>query len=155
MAADPSVWEIVTAVGQMVAAGASVVGLVFVGLQIRAARLTADIKILQEFNRSTIEREFAFLNAGDDDRKEQAFVELINFLEINAAAFNGRLLPSVSRKIVRDSLANSIAAIQMAPQWAEKFEDAVRTATTFDELGIFMRAEKATINSVVDEMRRK
>jgi len=139
----------------MVAAGASVVGLVFVGLQIRAARLTADIKILQEFNRSTIEREFAFLNAGDDDRKEQAFVELINFLEINAAAFNGRLLPSVSRKIVRDSLANSIAAIQMAPQWAEKFEDAVRTATTFDELGIFMRAEKATINSVVDEMRRK
>lgn len=154
MAAEPSVWEIATAIGQALAGGSAVIGLVFVGFQIRAARRAADIQILQEFNRSTIEREFEFLNAHDGNRKEQAFVELLNFLEINAAAFNGGLLPSVSRKIIRDSLANSIAAIQLAPQWAETFGNAVRTVSTFEELGHFMSAEKTTINAIVEMMRQ-
>ena len=154
-AAEPSTWEVATAIGQVLAGGSAVIGLVFVGLQIRAARRTADIQTLQEFNRSTIEREFAFLNADNSNRKEQAFVELLNFLEVNAAAFNGRLLPAVSRKIIRDSLANSIAAIQLAPAWAEKFGDLVRTISTFEELGRFMRTERKAINAIVEMMRKR
>ena len=126
--------------------------MIFVGAQIRAAGRTADIKILQEFNRSTIERESAFSNASDDARKEQAFVELLNFLEIYAAALNGGLLPPISRRIVRDSLVNSIAAIQLAPFWSQKFSEAIKTVTTFEELGRFMRDEKEAISAVVNMM---
>lgn len=154
MAAEPSVWEIATAVGQIVAGASAVIGLAFVGLQIRASRRAADIQILQEFNRSTVERESAFLNADNDNKKQQAFIEFLNFLEVNAAAFNGELLPSISRKIIRDSLANSIAAIQLAPTWAEKFSDAVRTTSTFDELGRFMKVEKLKIQEILREMQQ-
>jgi len=149
MAAEPSVWEVAAAIGQVVAAICSVAGLVFVGVQIRTARKVADVQALQEFNRGTRERESALLRAQDATEREQAFIELLNFLETNAAAYNGRLFPSVSRRIVRDNLATSIAAIQFEPVWTDKFSDAIRTTSTFEELGIFMAAEKKTITAIV------
>jgi chorismate mutase len=155
MAAEPSVWEIAAAVGQVVAAVSSVAGLFFVGVQIRSARKVADIKTLQEFNRGTQERELALLNAQDNIRKEQAFVELLNFLEVNAAALNGNSFPPISRRIVKDSLATSIAAIQIEPAWAGKFSDAIRTISTFEELGLFMRREKKSIQAIIQMMKER
>ena len=147
-------WTVAASIAQIVAAAASVCGLYFVGAQIRASNKTADIQALQEFSKQTIEREHRFLNATNAAQKEQAFIEFINFLEMYAAALNGNLVPPVSRKIVSDSVVNSIAAIQMAPAWASKFEDAIRTATTFDELGRFMRSNRPKINCVTEEMHR-
>jgi len=147
-------WEAVAAVGQIIAAAAAVIGLVFVGLQVRAAKRATDLRNLQGFVNSTIERENAFLNAEGNHKKEQAFVELLNFLEINAAAVNGNLLPSVSRKIVRDSLINSVAAIQLEPFWAAQFVNAIRTVATFEELVRFMSTHKNQIAATVKMLQQ-
>lgn len=155
MVAEPSGWEIATAIGQILAGGSAVVGLFFVGMQLRAASRATDFQILQEFSRGTMAREDAFLNAPDEDKKNQAFVDFLNFLEIHAAAFNGGLLPTVSRKIIADSLANSVAAIQLTPEWAEKVANAVRTVATFDELATFIRIEKKKIDSIGQMMRQQ
>lgn len=155
MAADPSSWEIATAIGEILAGGSAVIGLFFVGAQVRAAKRSTDFQILQAFNRGVAEREDAFLNAPNQNRKNQAFIELLNFLEVHAAAYNEKLLPPTSRNIIGDCLANSVAAIQLAPEWANKVGDSVRTASTFEELARFIRGEKRRIESTAQMMNQQ
>lgn len=50
-------WEIVAAIGSAMSGAAAAAGLVFVGLQIGAARKTSDLQSLVQFNRDIEERE--------------------------------------------------------------------------------------------------
>jgi hypothetical protein len=123
-------------------------------LAARYARKTADLHALQEFLRGVTEREDRVGNA-DPNEKKQAFNELLNFLEANAAADNGDLFPKTTRSIVVDKLCTSIAEIQEAPAWHNQICEAVRSSTTFVELGKFMKRNRKAINDRVAELRSK
>ncbi len=145
----------IAAIGQVIAAGAATLGLFFVGCQIRDARKTADLHALQEFLRGITEREDRVLNADSNETKRQAFNEFLNFLEVNAAADNKHLFPKTTRSIVVDKLCTSIAEIQEAPAWHDQICEAVRSSTTFVELGKFMNRNRKAINDRVAELRSK
>ncbi|MGI8569391.1 MAG: hypothetical protein ACR2KT_10140 [Methylocella sp.] len=148
-------WAMVAAVGQAIAAIAAVVGLWFVGCQIRYARKTADLQAMQEFFSCITEREDRLINADSNDKKRQAFNELLNFLEVSAAADNNELFPKATRSIVIDKPCTSIAEIQEAPAWHNQICDAVRSSTTFVELGKFMKRNRKAIKDRVVELRSK
>lgn len=147
-------WAMVAAVSQAIAAVAAVFGLWFVGCQIRYARKTADLQALQEFLKGVTGREDRLLNP-DPNEKKQAFNELLNFLEVSAAADNKDLFPETTRSIVVDKLCTSIAEIQEAPACHDQICEAVRSSTTFIELGKFMKRNRKAINDRVAELRSK
>lgn len=148
-------WAIAAAAGQVVAAATAVVALFFVGVQIRVARQTADLQALQEFLRSATEREACLRDSETDHKKQQAFWEFLNFLEVNAAAVNGGLFHHVSRSIVVDKLCTSIAVIQENAEWHDQFHQAVTASTTFAELAKFMKRERQTIEARSAEFKKK
>jgi Mg/Co/Ni transporter MgtE len=144
----------VAAVGQLIAALAAVGGLLFVGRQIRDARKTADLTALFEFLKDITKREDRFLNAASGE-KRQAFNELLNFLEVTAAADNNNLFHKTTRTIVIDKICTSIAEIQEAPSWHNEICFAVRSSTTFVELRKFMERNRKAISDRVVELRSK
>jgi len=144
----------VAAIGQVIAAGAAVFALVYVGRQISDARKTADFQALQEFLRSVTEREDR-LNTDSNEKKRQAFNEFLNFLEVHAAVNNNKLFPKTTRSIVVDKLCTSIAEIQEAHAWHDQICEAVRSSTTFVELRKFMKRNRKAINDRVAELRSK
>lgn len=149
---EPDFWskpEVWAAIWQCVAALAAVVGLPFIGKQIRAARLSADLQSLQTFYRDAQEHERALIAAPTSAAKDQAFVEFLNFLELYAAAVNGGLFPKVSRRIATEKLRDSIAVITEMTDWHDKLQDAITSAYTFNSLRDFTRREKAAIESIV------
>jgi hypothetical protein len=119
-------------------------GLVFAAAQIRQARRTAALQALQEFIRSGNERERAILNATASTPAEQhhAFVELLNFLEMYAAAENGKLLVGIAKELVRDKLLDSLAIIDAQARWREVMEKAVITDVNFSHLARFIAAHR-------------
>jgi len=152
MTSDP--WAIASAIGQVVAAFAAIVGLPFIGLQLSWARKTADLRALQEFVRCAQDHENKLLRATTSAEKDQAFFEFLNFLEMNAAALNKKLFPKTSRAIVSEKLRDTVVVIEALPEWRQKFLNAITTATTFSEIAIFMRREKDAIKAVA-EARKK
>jgi hypothetical protein len=148
-------WTVAAAAGQVVAAAAAITTLFFVGVQIRIARKTADLQALQEFVKSAAEREACLLSADTDAKKQQAFFEFLNFLEMNAAAVNGDLFHGKSRTIAVDKLCTSIAVIQEHSAWRDKFNHAITASTTFEELAKFMRCQRKVIECRSHEFRTK
>jgi hypothetical protein len=146
-------WTIAAAVGQLTAAIVAAFGLLFVGRQIREARKTADLQALQEFYKGATEREDKLLNT-ESDKKKQAFFEYLNFLEVTAAADNNGLFHKATRSIVIDKICTSIAEIQEARCWHDQFCEAVRSSTTFVELGNFMKRNREAINDRVAELQK-
>jgi hypothetical protein len=152
---DSNFWTAAAAVGQLVAAASAVAGLFFLGAQVRAGHHISDVQILQEFTRETTARELALLQAETDSHKRRAFVEYLNFLEIYAGAMNGRLLPPVSRKLISDSLSNALATIQTNAAWSEQLFDAIRTTSTFEEIGRFLSENKKIISEKAEAFREQ
>lgn len=146
-------WTAIGAVGQWASAVIALAGFLFVGRQISIAGKTADLQALQEFVRSATEREACLLDADSDQRKQQAFIEFLNFLEMNAAALNGDLFPLTTRSMVIDKLCTSVVVIQEAPSWHQQFSQAVMASTTFAELVKFMKRERKTIAARAVEFR--
>lgn len=142
-------WTALAAIGQLAAAAVGLIGLVFVGVQVRATRKTSDFQNLLEFDRRAAEREDALLRAETEATKKQAFFEFLNFLETHAAALNAKLLPGKSRQLIREKLINSIAVITEEPPWHQTLFDGVTSPTAFAELAKFMRREKGAIDSLV------
>ena len=68
-------WTALAAIGQLAAAAVGLIGLVFVGVQVRATRKTSDFHNLLEFDRRAAERENALLCAESEATKKQAFFE--------------------------------------------------------------------------------
>jgi len=139
---------IISVLSQCVAALAAVLGLGFIGRQIQQARKTSDLQTLQAFLKDTKEHEDALLSAKTEGEKEQAFIELLNLLEIYAAALNNGLVPKVSKNFISQKLRDSLILIQSAPEWHDKLEGAITSPETFEALGKFMKDNKAAINAL-------
>ncbi len=143
-------WTVVASIGQAVAAIVSIFALVFLGCQIKDERNSADVTSLIEFVRVITDRENIIL-AADETAKDRAFIELLNFLEVYAAATNNRLLLRASRRIVIEKLRDAIALIECIPPWSDKLNDAMTTKTTFAELRKFATRERTEINQIIVE----
>jgi hypothetical protein len=144
-------WAALAAIGQLLAAFASLGALIFVGVQLRDSRKSADFQNLLKFDQLASEREDALIRAETEATRRQAFFEFTNFLETHAAALNARLLPRVSRKLVREKLIDSIVLISEEPSWHQTFFDGVTSTTTYVELATFMGREKRAIDRVTRE----
>jgi hypothetical protein len=87
--------QIAATIASAVSAITAALGLVFVGIQIRAARRASDFQALLEFNRHIDDREQAFfLLCGKTLQmsSDEAYHSLLNLLEVYAAAHNRRLI---------------------------------------------------------------
>jgi hypothetical protein len=142
-------WTRVSAIGQAAAAAISMVALIGLYFQIRMTRKSADLKALQDFVQSADQREDRLLDAATDAKKDQAFIEFLNFLETSAGALNHNLFPKTTKKFVRAKVRDSIATIQGVQTWHIKFEQAITTDTTFAELARFMKRDRADIERAV------
>ena len=78
--------DLASAIGQCVAAVAAVVGLGFIGWQVRQARKGSDLQSLQTFLRDAKEHEHALLRATTAEEKDQAFIEFVNIPPPKAVA---------------------------------------------------------------------
>lgn len=141
-------WSAISALGTIAQAVTALLGLLFVGTQIRQARRTGDLQSLQEFLRATKDHEHALINASNDEHREKGFYEFINFLEIQAAALQGNLFSSVTRKIVREKIRDSVAVIEDIEPWMAKLDAAISSDTTFEHLRDFCKRERRHIDRV-------
>lgn len=139
-------WTIVAAIGQAASAGIAAITLPLIFWQVREARKAADLQSLETFFANTLERESAFVRATNQDEKLQAFTEYLNFLECQAAALNGGILPKVSRELVRDKVVDSLALIEAQKAWHTELEKAILTPNTFTNLTKFIRRHRKAIN---------
>ena len=145
---------VVAAIAAVVAAIAAVLGLRFIGLQIKEARKSSDLLILQALLKDSKEHENALLAANSDDEKNQAFIELLNFLEIYAEAINNGLVPEVSCNFVSQKLRDSLVFIQNAPIFHDKLKNAITSPETFEALRKFMEDNKSEISALLEAHRR-
>lgn len=143
----------VAAIGQVAATIISGCGLFFIGYQIRLATRGADLQTLQEFLKSATEREARLCEAETDEKKRHAFNEFMNFLEIYAAATNGKLLPNTARNIVVDKLCTSIAVLQGEPAWLDQIGATINNSTTFSELSEFYSQHQTEIGRYEQEQK--
>ncbi|WP_438346794.1 hypothetical protein [Methylorubrum populi] len=141
-------WSAISALGTVAQAVTALVGLLFVGTQIRQARKTGDLQSLQDFLRAAKDHEHALINSGSDEDREKAFYEFVNFLEIQAAALRGGLFSSVTRRIVREKIRDSVAVIEDIEPWMAKLESAISSETTFEHLRRFCKRERRYIDRV-------
>lgn len=139
-------WSIVAAIGQAASAVIAAITLPLIFWQVREARKAADLQSLETFFANTLERESAFLCAATQDDKFQAFAEYLNFLECQAAALNGGILPKVSRELVRDKVIDALALIEAQSGWHAELEKAILTPNTFTNLTKFIRRHRKEIN---------
>ncbi|GAN50835.1 hypothetical protein ME121_4892 [Methylobacterium sp. ME121] len=139
-------WSIVAAIGQAASAVIAAITLPLIFWQVREARKAADLQSLETFFANTLERESTFLRATIQDDKFQAFAEYLNFLECQAAALNGGILPKVSRELVRDKVIDALALIEAQSGWHAELEKAILTPNTFTNLTKFIRGHRKDIN---------
>lgn len=140
--------DIASAIGQCVSALAGVLGLGFIGWQIRAARKSSDLQSLQAFLKDAKDHDAAILKGITLEEKEQAFVEFLNFMEIYSTAVNDNLFAKSSRKMAIDKLVDSIVLIAETEAWHSRFEAAITTDSTFSELRRFMERHRKRIEAV-------
>lgn len=142
-------WTRISAIGQAAAAIIAAIALVGLYFQLRMTRKSTDLKALQDFVQNADQREDRLLDAATNEKRDQAFIEFLNFLETSAGALNGNLFPKTTKKFVREKVRDSIATIQGLQPWHVKFEQAITTDTTFAELAKFMKRNRADIDRVV------
>jgi hypothetical protein len=126
---------------------AATVGLFFTAWQFRRSRKAATLQHLQEFLKSTFEREAALANAEDAEKKRHAFVEYLDFLEVYAAAVNEGLFVGVARELVRDKITDSIVALEHAPEWHAVIENSVTSVITYKYLVRFMVKHRSLLDA--------
>lgn len=146
MTFDANVWA---AIGQCVSAVAAVLGLWYIGRQLQIGRRTSDLQALQTFLKDVKEHERALLHSAGDD-KNSAFVEFLNFLEVYALAFNGKLFSGVSCEVVEQKLVDSLTIIAALPEWHPKLEMAITSQTTFLGLKRFMENHRRQLDAALE-----
>lgn len=145
-------WTEVAAIGQAIAAIAGIVGLFFVGFQLRASRQSTDLKNLQKFFEETTNREHAlFASKESETDQSKAFVEFVNFLEIYAAAYNKRLIGGISREQIRDQLIETLAVIETNTWSCKKLNEAVTSRSALKELRHFKTRFQKKIDGIIAE----
>jgi len=146
-------WVGLGAIGQIAAAAASVIGLFFIWLQIRAARRAADFDHLIHILHEVVVREDALVSAPGPVEKRRAFFEFANLLEVFAAAINHRLLPPAARRVVRGQLVDSLVEIEVASEWHSVLQEGLTSVATWEELAKFVHRERGAIAAA--SLRRK
>ncbi len=153
--ADGNIAQVVAAGAQVVATIASVAGLVFVGRQIRDANKTSDLRALYDFA-ARAEAIEARLNEAPDDRvRTRVVYELLNFLEVTAAAYRRRLFGKASHEIARDKLIDSLAVIWTTPEMLPIIEAGVTSSTAFMEICAFISENREAIDGLVAAKSRQ
>lgn len=127
---------------------AALIGLIFIGCQIRLSRKTSDFQVLIELVDGFQRYEESLISAQYAESKEIAFVNLLNFLEFCAASSNDGLLHRTSKKIVDLKVRDSLAIIQANPDWHAKLKEAISSPETFEELTKFCKVNKKYINAL-------
>ncbi|MGC1532868.1 MAG: hypothetical protein WA832_19640 [Bradyrhizobium sp.] len=119
---------------QIVSNGGAAIGLFLTAWQFWRSRKTTTLQHLQEFFKSTIEREAALAHATDDEKRRHAFVEFLDFLEVYSAAVISGLFIGVAKELVRDKLIDSIVTLERAPQWHDEIQKSVTSVVTYKYL---------------------
>jgi hypothetical protein len=115
----------------------------FAGLQMRLARQTAVLQVLQSFDKAASDREAALSSAKKVETKEHAFHEFMNFLELYAAICNRKLVTGLAYELIRDRLIDSVVVIEHAKAWHNIIDQAVFHSGTFEELRLFLQRHKS------------
>lgn len=144
-----AVAPVFSAVAASIAALIAVIAVLFAGVQILLARKTATIQVVQTFDKAAAEREAALASAADANKKEHAFNEFLNFLELYAALCNRSLVFGIANEIIRDRLIDSVIVLERAPAWHEKIDRAIYHHETFSHLRQFVQKNKR----ILDERR--
>lgn len=126
---------------------AAAIGLFISAWQFWRNRRATTLQHLQDFFKSTNEREAALATASDFDKKLHAFVEYLNFLEIYSAAVNGGLFVGVAREIVRDKIIDSLVVLDAAPEWHSRIQKSITSEITYSHLRQFIRCHRRTFDS--------
>lgn len=127
---------------------AAALGLLLNAWQFSRSRRTAALQQIQDFYKSTTERELALANANGDERKlRHAFIEFLNFLEVYAAAINGKMFFGIAREIVSDKLIDSIVVLEGSRQWHDEIEKSITSVVTYKHLRLFITQHRRTIIS--------
>lgn len=134
-------------IGQCVGAGAACVALGIVGLQVHASTKATDAVAANALSSEYHSRERLFSEAPDDLRIRR-FIDLVNFLEVQAALVNSGSYPKVSREIASDLLHSCLSDIQGSAEWSAQIGTAISTSGTYRHLAIFMRRHRNTIDAV-------
>jgi hypothetical protein len=158
---DPA-WTLAASIDQVFATTISAIGLVFSGVglimvvrQAKVAQRASDFGALIELERTMREREASLLAADSVDKKKQAFIDFLNFLETIASALNENLLQTTSRTLAEDKLCSSIAVIQNSPAWHYDLQKAVTSSTTFKDLVKFVGKHRKTIDAYVIQLNQQ
>jgi uncharacterized membrane protein YebE (DUF533 family) len=139
--------EKLTIIGQLIAVASAVAALVFVGWQIKQARKAADFSTLKDFLRDVKEHQDALLSVAPKG-KEAAFVEFMNFLKIYALALDQKLVPKVSRKLIAQTLCESVACLWNAPNIHHLIVKAYTSPETFENLIKFAQKNEEKIEKL-------
>jgi hypothetical protein len=134
------------AYAQIVSSGGAAIGLFVTAWQFSRSRKTTTLQHLQEFFKSTIEREAALANATDNEKRRHAFVEYLDFLEVYSAAAIGGLFIGVAKELVRDKLIDSIITLERAPQWHDVIQNSVTSVITYKYLIKFMAKNRKVLD---------
>jgi hypothetical protein len=123
---------------------AAAVGLILTAWQLWRARTTATLQSLQEFFKTSNEREAALAKAKGD--KRHAFIEFMNFLEVYSAAANSGLLAGVTLELVNDKLIDSIVVLMQLGHWHEVIGGSITSPITYKHIRKFIERHKKTID---------
>ena len=139
-------------VGQWVGSIGTVIALGAVGAQVRQASRAADATTLGAVHQALSNELTNFTAAraveGQPQAVINAFYSLVNFLELQAAAVNGRLNGSVSREIVSDLIKSAVADIEEFPAWNDVIQAGVDSPKTYAHLRLFCERNRREINEI-------
>lgn len=140
---------------QIASGVAATCGLVFSGMQVRRARIVADLQALQHFFDAANDRERALSDASADATKlTHAFNEFMNFLEIYSSAHNKKLFGKGSGELVRHKLEDGYIELNQAKAWHPTIQKAIDRSTTFIELTKFVKVHRNEIEERAAERAR-
>jgi hypothetical protein len=131
---------------QVVSSGGAAIGLFFTAWQFWRSRKATTLQHLQEFFKSTIEREAALAHAIDDQKRRHAFVEYLDFLEVYSAAVIDGLFIGVAKELVRDKLIDSIITLERAEQWHDVIQNSVTSVITYKYLIRFIAKHRRVLD---------
>ncbi|MDH2406811.1 hypothetical protein QCM77_44330 [Bradyrhizobium sp. SSUT18] len=133
---------------QLGASTAAAIGLLLSSWQFWRSRKATTLQHIQDFLKSMNEREAALADSQDDPAKQRhAFVEYLNFLEVYAAAVNGRLFVGVARELVCEKIVDSLVVLDAAPDWHQQIESSISSGSTYSHIRKFMSRYRHTFDT--------
>ena len=145
---DASGWSIASNVATVASAALAAFGLIWTALTLRASTRASDLNSLFQMTGQIAAAEARLTVSKDDPIQEDAdFNNYLNTLETLAAAINGGLFGSVSKRIASDRLCNDLA-ILMSSEWSrERIIRAVSSPETFCEMSTFNQRNRKRITA--------